>query len=59
MGILEIKSKEMIEIREFCEFIEDYGHIFYAEPEYLDEPFRKILEGIKEVTEIVRDCYEM
>ena len=59
MGILEIKPEEMAEIREFCEFIKDYGHIFYAEPEDLDEPFRKIMEGIREVEEIVRDSYEM
>ena len=47
----------MEEIYDFCNHIEDYGHIFRFQPEMLDEPFNKILEGIKEVKKLMDDSY--
>lgn len=57
MTIQEIKSKEMSEILDFYEFIQEYGHIFYGTEEELDKPFKKILEGIEEVRNIVNEYY--
>lgn len=31
------------------EGLQDYGHIYHYPPEKLDEPFKKIIEGIEEV----------
>jgi len=56
-NIKELKKSEMGEIIDFYYFIEEYGHIFYDEPKVLDEPFKKILEGIEEVKKIVDDNF--
>lgn len=55
--INEIKKIEMSEIIGFYYFIEEYGHIFYDDPKILDEPFRKIMEGINEIQDIVDNNY--
>ena len=55
--IKEIKKIEMSEIIDFYYFIEEYGHIFYDDPKILDEPFRKIMEGINEIQDIVDNNY--
>ncbi len=57
MNIKDIKKIEMQEIIDFYYFIEDYGHIFYDEPNVLNEPFKKIIDGINEVRKIVDDNY--
>lgn len=59
MDIAEIKKLEMSEIMDFCDFIQDYGHIFMKDPKVLEEPFKKILEGIEEIKQHVDDCYGM
>lgn len=59
MDIKEIKKYEIQEIRDFLEGLEDYGHIYHYPPEKLDEPFRKILEGIEEVQQLMKDSFEM
>jgi len=59
MGIKELKPQEMQEIIDFYYHIEDYGHIFHFEPEKLDEPFKKIIEGISEIRKIMDDSYGM
>lgn len=56
-NIKEIKKLEMQEIIDFYYFIEEYGYIFYDDPKILDEPFRKMMEGIEEITNIVDDNY--
>ena len=57
-NIYEIKIQEMGEIIDFYEFISEYGHIFYDDPKILDEPFKKIMEGIEEVRNIVDSNYD-
>lgn len=57
MNIKEIKSNEMQDIIDFYYHIEDYGHIFHFEPETLDKPFKKILEGISEVKKLMDLSY--
>lgn len=57
MNINEIKKEELNEIKDFINFIEDYGHIFYDDPKTLDESFNKILKGINEIKEIIDDNY--
>ena len=47
----------MQEIIDFYYFIEDYGHIFYDNPNILDKPFNKIIEGIEEIKEIIDNNY--
>jgi hypothetical protein len=59
MDIKEIKKYELMEIRDFLDGIEEYGHIYHYPPEKLDEPFRKILEGIAEVHKLMDDSFEM
>lgn len=56
-NIMKIKKEEMEEIKDFYYFIEEYGHIFYDDPETLNEPFRKIMEGINEIQKIVDNNY--
>lgn len=55
--IKDIKKNEMVDIIDFYYFIEEYDHIFYGKNEELDEPFKKIIEGIEEVRKIVEDYY--
>jgi hypothetical protein len=59
MDIKELKPQEMQEIIDFYHHIEDYGHIFHFEPEKLDEPFKKIIEGISEIRKMMDDSYGM
>jgi hypothetical protein len=59
MDIKELKPQEMEEIIDFYYHIEDYGHIFHLEPEKLDEPFKKIIEGISEIRQMIDDSYGM
>lgn len=59
MDIKELKSNEMTEIIDFCQHIDDYGHIFHLDPKLLDEPFRKIAEGISEVKKLMDNSYGM
>lgn len=59
MDIKEIKSEEMTEIIDFWQHAEDYGHIFHFDPKLLDEPFRKIIEGISEIKKMMNDSWEM
>jgi len=56
-NIKDIKSTEMQEIIDFYYLIEEYGHIFHEDPEVLDGPFKKILEGIEEIKTIMDDNY--
>jgi hypothetical protein len=55
--INNIKKEEMSEIIDFYYHIQEYGHIFYEDPTVLDEPFKKIIDGINEVTEIIERNY--
>ena len=57
--IKELKSLEMQEIIDFFYFIEDYGHIFYDDPQVLDNSFKKIIDGINEVREIIEQNYSI
>ena len=59
MDIKQIKQIEIQEIRDFLEGLEDYGHIYHYPPEKLDEPFMKILEGIKEIQELMKESWSM
>ena len=59
MDIKKIKRFEMEEIQDFCNSIEEYGHIYHYPAERLDEPFNKIMEGIEEVQKLMRDSFEM
>ncbi len=58
-NIAEIKKAEMQEIIEFWRGIEEYGHIYHYPAEMLDEPFRKILEGIAEIEKLMDDSWSM
>lgn len=59
MDIKQIKQIEIQEIRDFLEGLEDYGHIYHYPPEKLDEPFKKIMEGIEEVQKIMKESWSM
>lgn len=59
MDIEKLKSNEMEEIRGFCDNMKEYGHIYHYPPEKLDEPFKKILEGISEIQKLMKDSFEM
>ena len=59
MDIKKIKSQEVEEIFDFWQGLQDYGHIYHYPPERLDEPFRKIMEGIEEVQGLMNDSFEM
>lgn len=59
MDIKDIKKHEMQEIIDFYYKIEEYGHIFHLDPKLLDEPFKKILDGISEVEKMMDDSWEM
>jgi hypothetical protein len=50
--IKDIRKSEMEEIIDFWNHIQEYGHIFYGDNQELEEPFKKILEGIEEVRKI-------
>lgn len=55
--INHIKKEEMQEIIDFFYHIQEYGHIFYEDPSVLDASFKKIMEGIEEVTDIIERNY--
>lgn len=55
--INQIKRFEMEEILDFYNTIIEYGHIYHFPPEKLDEPFNKILEGIKEIQNLMDESY--
>ena len=57
--ISEIKEVEMSKIIDFHDTIDKYGHIFQLDPKLLDEPFRKIMEGIEAVEQMMDDSYGM
>jgi molecular chaperone GrpE (heat shock protein) len=59
MDIKELKKYDIQEIRDFLEVLEDYGHIYHYPPERLNEPFEKILEGIAEIHQLMKDSFEM
>ena len=59
MDIKKIKEQEIHDISNFLEVLEEYGHVYHFPPEKLDEPFKKILEGIQEIHELMKDSYEM
>jgi hypothetical protein len=59
MDINIIKSQELKEIINFYYHVEDYGHIFHFESEKLDESFKKIMEGISEIKQMIDDSYSI
>ena len=59
MDIKKLKSVEMSDIRDFCDGIDEYGHIYHYPPERLDEPFKKIMEGIEEVQQLMKESFDM
>lgn len=59
MDIKEIKSLEVGEMYDFLSGLQDYGHIYHFPPENLDAPFRKIMEGMQEVQEMMKESFEM
>lgn len=59
MDIKDIKKQEMQEIIDFYYHIEEYGHIFHLDPKLLDEPFKKIMDGISEIEDMMNQSWEM
>ena len=59
MDIKEIKKEDINEIYDFLEGLQNYGHIYHYPPERLDEPFKKIIDGIDEVRQLMKDSFEM
>jgi len=59
MDIKKIKEEEVSEMYDFLENLQDYGHIYHYPPEKLDEPFKKIMEGIEEIQKLMEDSFEM
>jgi hypothetical protein len=59
MDIKEIKKQEVEEIIGFYSHLQDYGHVYHYEPEKLNEPFKKIMDGISEVRKLMDDSYSM
>lgn len=57
--IYEEKKYEMLEIEDFCDVVREYGHVFRFDLKDLDDPFRKILEGISEIKKMMDDSYGM
>jgi hypothetical protein len=52
-NIKDIRHAEMEEIIDFWRNIEEHGHIFYGDNQELEEPFKKIMEGIEEIRAIL------
>jgi len=59
MDIKELKPDELQEIIDFYYFIEEYGHVFHLYPEKLDVPFKKIIDGIYEIREMMNESFSM
>lgn len=55
--IKELRKNEMEEIIDFYHHIEEYGHIFYGDNQELEEPFKKIMEGIDEIRKIQKEYW--
>jgi len=51
--INQLRKEEMEEIIDFYNFIAEFGHIFYGDNSELEEPFKKITEGIEQVKAII------
>ena len=56
-NIKDIRKEEMQEIIDFYLNIEEYGHIFYGDNSELEEPFKKIMEGIDEIRAIQKEYW--
>lgn len=56
-NIKDLRKNEMEEIIDFYYQIEEYGHIFYGDNQELEEPFKKIMEGIDEVRKIQKEYW--
>lgn len=56
-NIQEIRNEEMEEVIDFYHFIKEYGHIFYGKNEDLEPAFTKIMEGMNEVRQIVKEYW--
>ncbi|MFL0354792.1 hypothetical protein [Xanthomarina sp. GH4-25] len=59
MDIKEIKSTEVSEMYDFLQGLEDYGHIYHYPPEKLNKPFKKMMEGIEEIQQMMKDSFDM
>lgn len=59
MDIKELKPDELQEIIDFYYFIEEYGHVFHLDPEKLDVPFKKIIDGIYEIRRMMNESFSM
>ena len=59
MDIKKLKPNEMQEIIDFYYHIEDFGDIFHLDPKKLDEPFKKIMEGISVVKQLIDESYDI
>lgn len=59
MDIKKLKSEEIQEIYDFLSGIEEYGHIYHYPPEMLDEPFKKILEAIETIQNMMKESWSM
>ena len=57
--IANIKKEEMQIILDFYLGIKEYGHIYHFSPERLDAPFDKILEGIEEISQLMKESFEI
>lgn len=57
--IAKIKEYELEEILDFYNGVKEYGHIYYFPDKNLDEPFNKIMEGIQEVQQMMKDSFEI
>jgi hypothetical protein len=54
-----IKENEMSDIKDFCQGVDEYGHIFHLDPKLLDEPFKKIMDGITVIQKMMDDSFNM
>ena len=52
-NINQLRKEEMEQVIDFYYHIEEYGHIFYGDNSELEEPFKKITEGIEQVKAII------
>ena len=59
MDINELKKSEISEIYDFLETLQEYGHIYHLEPKKLDKPFKKILEGMNEIINLMNESWDI
>jgi len=57
--IRDLKKDDLIKMQDFLETVEDYGHIYHYPDNKLNEPFKKITDGIDEILEMMNDSWEM